>query len=190
MADHTKRPAYSDCVSAPTMLLGQQTLTMQTVETLLASEDDDSVTDQRCSHSSDPRNLTTNQMNVMNQDNDTPTQSNGKSQYLCEPYFNSVMGGKDIRVLFAMTIGADESQKKLPKHTEAPFCHAKTYYKEVKPDLGTLQQEVIRRFKAYGFKGREPRPSNWSKDKCKEYLQSNPIPFDKKMRRSTFMRSC
>lgn len=147
-------------------------MTTETVETLLAySDEDESVTQPNRRSGNDPHSDGT----VTNKPN-----AKKPSPYLCEPYFNSVMGGKDVRVLFAKSIGVDESKRKFPAHTKAPFCHAKTYHKEVKPDLGTLQQEIMRRHKAYGFEGREPRPSNWNKEKCVEYLLKNPIPSTKK----------
>lgn len=164
MGDSSSSQGHPNTESVPRVSFGQSTLTPGTVETLLASEDEDEDSAVACVHNQD----------LLNQI-PTPNSGNEGSLHLCEPYFNSIMGGKDVRVLFAMSVGLDEP---MPKHTEPPFYHSKTYHKEVKPDLGTLQQEVTRRFKAYKFQGRQPRPANWNKEKCMEYLASNPIPLD------------
>ena len=94
--------------------------------------------------------------------------------YHAKNYLNSTMGRKDLRVLFAMAIGCTTHD--LPDHKDPLFSKAKTYHSEVRPDAATLKLEVTRRWKAYFFICRQPRPSNWKIDKCTDYLMSRPIP--------------
>ena len=96
------------------------------------------------------------------------------TEHHAKNYFNSTMGGKDLRVLFAMAIGCHS--RDIPDHKEPPFSQSKVYHSEVKPDASTLKLEVTRRWKAYKTSGRQPRPSNWKIDKCIEYLMENSIP--------------
>ena len=96
------------------------------------------------------------------------------SPYHAKNYFNSTMGGKDLRVLFGMAIGCHT--RNLPDHKDPPFSKSKAYHSEVKPDSATLKLEVVRRWKAYTPTGHQPRPSNWKIDKCIDYLMTNPIP--------------
>lgn len=72
------------------------------------------------------------------------------------------MGGHDLRVLFAMTEGIPPHVASVPRHNDPPFSLSKNYYREVKPDLGTLQQEMMRRHKTYGIckNGKVPHPKN------------------------------
>ena len=103
--------------------------------------------------------------------------SAGINIYFCESYFNSTMGGRDVRVLFAMSEGILPHVAAIPRHKDPPFSLSKNYHREVKPDLGMLQQEVVRRHKAYGAckSGKVPRPKNWNKDKCLAFLHKHPI---------------
>ena len=96
------------------------------------------------------------------------------TEHHAKNYFNSTMGGKDLRILFAMAIGCHS--RDIPDHKEPPFSQSKVYHSEVKPDASTLKLEVTRCWKAYKTSGRQPRPSNWKIDKCIEYLMENPIP--------------
>ena len=130
------------------------------MEDLLASSDSECDTD----HEQKERNNAMNQADM--------------NRNFCKPYFNSTMGGRDLRVLFAMSEGIPTSIATLPRHQDPPFSMSKKYHREVKPDLGTLQQEVVRRFNAYGLSinGKQPRPKNWNKDKCLAFLQEHPIP--------------
>ena len=93
-------------------------------------------------------------------------------KYGCHPYFNSHMGGHDLQVLLSMSLG-----KSLTSHDVPPFSIAKGYHKEIKPDAGTLQLEVQHRYDAYGscLNGKPPRPKNWSKKKCIEFLNNYPV---------------
>ena len=100
------------------------------------------------------------------------------TQYHAKNYFNSTMGGKDLRLLFAMAIACNSHE--LPDHKDPPFSKAKAYHSEVKPDAATLKLEVTQRYQAYICKGHQPCPSNWKIDKCIEYLMSNPIPMSQK----------
>ena len=97
-----------------------------------------------------------------------------KNEFYCKEFFNSTMGGRDVRVLFAMSIGMEGE---FPQHDKPPFSTSKNCHKEVKPDLGTLQHEVVRWHNAYGIPDRNkaPRPKNWNKAKCIEFLESNDI---------------
>ena len=87
------------------------------------------------------------------------------SEYHVKNYFNSTMGGKDVRVLFAMAIGCNT--RNLPSNKDPPFSKSKVYHTEIKPDAATLKLEITRRSKAYHFSGRQPRPANWKIEKCK-----------------------
>ena len=102
------------------------------------------------------------------------TQQEKLTEHHAKNYFNSTMGGKDLRILFAMAIGCHS--RDIPDHKEPPFSQSKVYHSEVKPDASTLKLEVTQRWKAYTKSGRQPRPSNWKIDKCIEYLMENPIP--------------
>ena len=64
------------------------------------------------------------------------------SPYHAKNYFNSTMGGKDLRVLFGMAIGCHSHN--LPDHKDPPFSKSKAYHSEVKPDSATLKLEVVR----------------------------------------------
>ena len=108
------------------------------------------------------------------------------TQYHAKNYFNSTMGGKDLRLLFAMAVGCNSHE--LPDHNDPPFSKSKAYHSEVKPDAATLKLEVTWQYQAYIHKGRQPRPSNWKIDKGLEYLMSNPIPTSEK-RDLDFLRS-
>ena len=96
------------------------------------------------------------------------------TEHHAKNYFNSTMGGKDLRILFVMAIGCHS--RDIPDHKEPPFSQFKVYHSEVKPDASTLKLEVTQCSKAYMKSGRQPRPSNWKIDKCIEYLMENPIP--------------
>ena len=86
-----------------------------------------------------------------------------------------MMGGKDLRVLFAMAIGCNSMDQ--PDHKEPPFSQSKTYHSEIKPDSATLKLEVTRWWKAYKMSCRQPCPANWKMEKAVEYLMNNPIPL-------------
>ena len=96
------------------------------------------------------------------------------SEYHTKNYFNSTMGGKDVRVLFAMAIGCHK--RNLPSHKDPPFSKSKVYHREMKPDAATLKLEITRRWKAYHYSGRQPCPANWRIEKCIGFLMANPIP--------------
>ena len=132
------------------------------MEDLLVSSDSED--DNESQHAQQERNNAVNQADT--------------NRNFCEPYFNSTMGGRDLRVLFAMSEGIPTNVATLPKHKDPPFCISKKYHREVKPDLGTLQQEVVRRYNAYGLSsnGKPLRPKNWNKDKCLAFLNEHPIP--------------
>ena len=88
------------------------------------------------------------------------------SEYHVKNYFNSTMGGKDVRVLFAMAIGCNT--RNLPSDKDPPFSKSKVYHTEIKPDAATLKLEITRRWKAYHFSGRQPHPANWKIKKCNQ----------------------
>ena len=96
------------------------------------------------------------------------------TEFHVKNYFNSTMGSKDLRVLFAMAIGCNSMD--IPDHKDPPFCRSKTYHSAIKPDSSTLKLEVTRRWKAYKTSGRQPRLANWKIEKSLEYLMNNPIP--------------
>ena len=96
------------------------------------------------------------------------------SEYHAKNYFNSTMGQKDVRVLFAMAIGCNT--RNLPSNKDPPFSKSKVYHTKIKPDAATLKLEITRRWKAYHFSGRQPRPANWKIEKCNQFLMANPIP--------------
>ena len=62
------------------------------------------------------------------------------SEYHAKNYFNSTMGGKDVRVLFAMAIGCNT--RNLPSDKDPPFSKSKVYHTEIKPDAATLKLEI------------------------------------------------
>ena len=64
------------------------------------------------------------------------------TEFHAKNYFNSTMGGKDLRVLFAMAIGIHSMD--IPDHKDPLFCQSKTYHSEIKPDSSTLKLEVTR----------------------------------------------
>ena len=74
-----------------------------------------------------------------NADDDDRQQSK-LTEFHVKNYFNSMMGGKDLHVLFAMAIGCNSMD--LPDHKEPPFSRSKTYHSEIKPDSATLKLEV------------------------------------------------
>ena len=74
-----------------------------------------------------------------NADDDDGQQSK-LTEFHAKNYFNSTMGGKDLRILFAMAIGCNLMD--LPDHKEPPFSRSKTYHSEIKPDSATLKLEV------------------------------------------------
>ena len=93
-------------------------------------------------------------------------------------YFDSTMGGKDLRVLFVMAVGCNT--RELPDHKDPPFSKAKAYHSEIKPDAATLKLKVTRCWMVYIGKGHQPHPTNWNIDKCNDYLLSHPIPTSEK----------
>ena len=62
-----------------------------------------------------------------NADDDDGEQSK-LTEFHAKNYFNSTMGGKHLRVLFAMAIGCNSMD--LPDHKEPPFSRSKTYHSE------------------------------------------------------------
>ena len=74
-----------------------------------------------------------------NADDDDGQQSK-LMEFHAKNYFNSAMGGKDLRDLFSMAIGCNSMD--LPDHKEPPFSRSKTYHSEIKPDSATLKLEV------------------------------------------------
>ena len=101
-------------------------------------------------------------------------QEQQETTYHAKQYFNSTMGGKDLRVLFMMAVGCNSCD--FPDHKDPLFSKVKAYHSEVKPDAATLKLEVTRCWNAYICKGHQPCPSNWKIDKCIKYLMSHPIP--------------
>ena len=96
------------------------------------------------------------------------------SEYNAKNYFDSTMGGKHVRVLFAMAIRCNT--RNLPSDKDSPFSKSKVYHTKIKPDAATLKLEITRRWKAYHFSGRQPCPANWKIQKCNQFLMANPIP--------------
>ena len=72
-------------------------------------------------------------------------QSTKLSPYHAQNYFNSTMGGKDLRALFAMVVGC--SSHEFPDHKDPLFLKSKAYHSEVKPDTATLKLEVKQHWK-------------------------------------------
>ena len=98
--------------------------------------------------------------------------------YHAQNYFNFTMGGKDLRVLFAMVVGCSSCE--FPDHKDPPFLKSKAYHSKVKPDAATLKLEVKWCWKAYFSTTHQPCPTNWKIDKCHEYVLSHPIPMSKR----------
>ena len=126
------------------------------------------------SSKSKTNSLSTDDTEEEQQQEISSTQQEKLTEHHAKNYFNCTMGGKDLRILFAMAIGCHS--RDIPDHKEPPFSQSKVYHSEVKPDASTLKLEVTQRWKAYTKSGRQPRPSNWKIDKCIEYLMENPIP--------------
>ena len=124
--------------------------------------------------SDDDKGSTKKKDNCDDEDNDKEKEESKLTEFHAKNYFNSTMGVKDLRVLFAMAIGCNSMD--IPDHKDPPFCRSKTYHSEIKPDSSTLKLEVTRRWKAYKTSGRQPRPANWKIEKSLEYLMNNPIP--------------
>ena len=61
-------------------------------------------------------------------------------EYHAKNYFSSTMGGKDVRVLFAMAIGCH--MRNLPSHKDPPFSKSKVYHTEIKTNAATLKLEI------------------------------------------------
>ena len=99
------------------------------------------------------------------------TQQEKLTEHHAKNYFNSTMGGKDLRVLFVMAIGCHS--RDILDHKEPPFSQSKVYHAEVKLDASTLNLNL--KLPAYMKSGRQPRPLNWKIDKCIKYLMENPI---------------
>ena len=76
------------------------------------------------------------------EDDEEEQEATKLTEYHSKNYFNSTMGGKDLRVLFAMAIGIHSMD--IPDHKDPPFCRSKTYHSEIKPDSSTLKLEVTR----------------------------------------------
>ena len=75
------------------------------------------------------------------QQQEIPTMQQEKlTEHHAKNYFNSTMGGKDLRVLFAMVIGCHSQD--ILDHKEPPFSQSKVYHSEVKLDASTLKLEV------------------------------------------------
>ena len=89
-----------------------------------------------------PDNVQTNNTDngQTNDADDDDRQHSKLTKFHVKNYFNSTIGGKDLRMLFAMAIGC--SSLDLPDHKEPPFCRSKTYHSEIKPDSATLKLEV------------------------------------------------
>ena len=68
-----------------------------------------------------------------NADDDDRQQSK-LTEFHAKNYFNSTMGGKDLRVLFAMVIGCNSMD--LPDHKEPLFSRSKTYHSEISYGVG------------------------------------------------------
>ena len=107
-------------------------------------------------------------------DNEEEQQETKLTEYHAKNYFNSTMGGKDLRVLFAMAIGCHLMD--IPDHKDPPFCQSKTYHSEIKLDSSTPKLEVTRQWKAYKMSGRRPWPAKWKIEKSLDYLMNNPNP--------------
>ena len=130
-----------------------------------------------------PANAQTNNKDngPTNADDDNRQQSK-LTEFHAKNYFNSLMGGKDLRVLFTMAIGCNLMD--LPDHKQPPFPRSKIYHSEIKPDSATLKLEVTQRWKAYKTSCRQPRPANRKMEKAVEYLMNNPIPPSEVLDRS------
>ena len=68
------------------------------------------------------------------------TQEEELTEHHVKNYFNSTIGGKDFRILFAMAIGCHS--RDIPDHKEPPFSQSKVYHSEVKLDVSTLKLEA------------------------------------------------
>ena len=70
-------------------------------------------------NNSDDNNKKTNTKDHCD-DNNEEEQESKLTELHAKNYFNSTMGGKDLRVLFAMAIGCHSMD--IPDHKDPPFC--------------------------------------------------------------------
>ena len=165
-------------MNAPELKVPSSTLSIDSVSTSEEEADEDKDGDDGGRNTGSGSKSKTNSSSMDDTEEEEPqelptTQQEKLTEHHAKNYFNSTMGGKDLRVLFAMAIGCHS--RDILDHKEPPFSQSKVYHSEVKPDASTLKLEVTRCWKAYKTSGRQPRPSNWKIDKCIEYLMENPI---------------
>ena len=91
------------------------------------------------SSKSKTNSLSTDDTEEEEQQEISSTQQEKLTEHHAKNYFNSTMGGKDLRVLFVMAIGCHS--RDIPDHKEPPFSQSKVYHLEVKPDASTLKLE-------------------------------------------------
>ena len=70
--------------------------------------------------SDDDKGSTKKKDNCDDDDNDKEKEESKLTEFHAKNYFNSTMGGKDLRVLFAMAIGCNSMD--IPDHKDPPFC--------------------------------------------------------------------
>ena len=166
-------------MNVPELKLPLSSSSVDSISTLEEEADKDKDGDEEGRNTGNSSRSKTNSSSTDNTEEEqkqeiSSTQQEKLTEHHAKNYFNFTMGGKDLRVLFAMAIGCHS--RDIPDHKEPPFSQSKVYHSEVKPDASTLKLEVTRRWKAYTKSGRQPRPSNWKINKCIEYLMENPIP--------------
>ena len=70
--------------------------------------------------SDDDKGSTKKKVNCDDDDNEKEKEETKLTEFHAKNYFNSTMGGKDLRVLFAMAIGCNSMD--IPDHKDPPFC--------------------------------------------------------------------
>ena len=89
---------------------------------------------------------------------------------------------KNTKVLMAMMIGRPTGVDGVDYHHLLPACKScKGYAKEIKPELKHLKAEILRRYRAHGtpLHWKEPRPAQWTHQKCLDWLKCHFIADEK-----------
>ena len=83
---------------------------------------------------------------------------------------------KNTKVLMAMMIGRKTDVQGIEFHHMLPtFKSYKGHAKEIKPELKHLKAEILCRYRACGSacNWKEPRPAQWTNQKCVDWLKSH-----------------
>ena len=123
-------------MNAPELKVPSSTSSVDSVSTSEEEADEDKDGDDGGRNTGSSSKSKTNSSSTDNTEEEEPqelqtTQQQKLTEHHAKNYFNSTMGGKDLRVLFAMAIGCHS--RDIPDHKEPPFSQSKVYHSEVKP---------------------------------------------------------